>query len=90
MKKYLTKNNFLEYKFWFEPFFDYLNDKKENEDMYKGMRNIKEFLFDIWKIDNNSNYIDFKKFIEVLKVNKYVTDFADFNDIRYYDIIFYK
>ena len=88
LNKYLQKNDFLEYKFWFETFFEYLNEKNENESANKVIPNIKEFLFDIWKNDDNSTYFDFKKFIEVLKINKYVTDYVDFNDVRYYDIIF--
>ena len=90
MNKYLNKKDFIEYKFWFESFFEYLNHKNENEneDINKGYLNIKEFLFDIWKNDENSTYFDFKKFLDVLKINKYVTDYVDFNDVRYYDIIF--
>ena len=88
MNKYLKKNDFLEYKFWFETFFEYLNEKNEKGDEIKGMQNIKEFLFDIWKNDDNSTDFDFKKFLDILKVNKYVTDCVDFKDIRYYDIIF--
>ena len=88
MNKYLNKNDFLEYKFWFESFFEYLNDKNEDENKNKGGKDIKEFLFDVWKNDDNSSYFDFKKFLEVLKINKYVTDYVDFNEVRYYDIIF--
>ena len=88
MNNYLSKKDFIEYKFWFESFFDYLNDKSEKEDKNKGSNKIKEFLFDIWKNDENSNFFDFKKFLDVLKVNKYVTDYADLNEVRYYDIIF--
>ena len=86
--KYLTKKDFIEYKFWFETFFDYLDGKNENEDKIKGASIIKEFLFDIWKNDDNSSYFDFKKFLESLKVNKYITDYADLNGIKYYDILF--
>ena len=88
MNKYLNKIDFLEYKFWFESFFEYLNDKNEDENKNKGSKDIKEFLFDVWKNDDNSSYFDFKKFLEVLKINKYVTDYVDFNEVRYYDIIF--
>ena len=90
MNKYLHKKDFIEYKFWFESFFEYLNHKNENdnEDINKGNLNIKEFLFDMWKNDDNSTYFDFKKFLDVLNINKYVTDYVDFNDVRYYDIIF--
>ena len=90
MNKYLNKKDFMEYKFWFEIFFEYLNHKNDNdnEDISKKNQNIKEFLFDIWKNDDKSTYFDFKKFLDVLKINKYVTDYVDFNDVRYYDIIF--
>ena len=91
MDKYLTKKDFMEYIFWFEPFFEYVNDKsKINDD--KNINNsklIKEFLFDIWKNDDNSTYFDFKKFLEVLRSNRYVTDLTN-NEVRYYDIIFDK
>ena len=91
MDKYLTKKDFMEYIFWFEPFFEYVNDtSKINDD--KNINNsklIKEFLFDIWKNDDNSTYFDFKKFLEVLRSNRYVTDLTN-NEVRYYDIIFDK
>ena len=87
MDKYLSKKDFMEYKFWFEPFFDYINEKSENKDI-NNSQNIKGFLFDIWKNDDNSFYFNFKKFLEVLKTNKYVTNYVDFNDVRYYDILF--
>ena len=88
LDKYLTKKDFIEYKFWFETFFDYLDGKNENEDKIKGASIIKEFLFDVWKNDDNSSYFDFKKFLEALKVNKYITDYADMNGIKYYDSLF--
>ena len=90
MNKYLIKKDFVEYKFWFESFFEYLNDKQENEDKNNGSKIIKEFLFDIWKSDDNSTYFDFKQFLDALKVNKYITDYVDFNEVKYYDIIFEK
>ena len=90
MSKYLNKKDFMEYKFWFESFFEYLNDKQENEDKNNGSKIIKEFLFDIWKSDDNSTYFDFKQFLDASKVNKYITDYVDFNGVKYYDIIFEK
>ena len=92
MNKYLNKNDFFQYEFWFESFFEYLNDNSEDisEDIRdnKAGQDLKEFLFDIWKNDDNSPYFDFKKFLDVLKINKYVTDYVDFSEVRYYDIIF--
>ena len=86
MGKYLTKTDFLEYKFWFEPFFDFYIIEETDENKETNM--LKEFLFDLWKNDENSTYFNFEKFFTTLKVNKYVTDFTDFNEVRYYDIIF--
>ena len=60
-------------------------DEKEG---VPGGKMIKEFLFDLWKNDENSSYFNFDKFFNSLKVNKYVTDFTDFNEVRYYDIVF--
>ena len=86
MGKYLNKKDFFEYKFWFESFFDfYLIDENDEN---KGLKLLKEFLFDLWKNDENSIYFNFDKFFTSLKVNKYVTDFSDYNDVRYYDIVF--
>ena len=87
--KYLNKKDFLEYKFWFESFFEYYNhDKIDNDEGIIGNKIIKEFLFDLWKNDENSTFFNFQKFLNVMKINKYVTDLIDFNDIKYYDIIF--
>jgi len=91
MDKYLTKKDFMEYIFWFEPFFEYINDKskRDNDKSIINNKSIKEFLFDIWKNDDNSTYFDFKKFLDVLRSNRYVTDLTN-NEVRYYDIIFEK
>ena len=89
MEKYLTKNDFLEYQFWFEPFFDYYTyDKIDNSKNFTGNKIIKEFLFDLWKNDEHSNHFNFQKFFDVLKISRYITDFTDVNEIKYYDIIF--
>ena len=89
MEKYLTKKDFLEYHFWFEPFFEYyIYDKMDEKEGIPGGKIIKEFLFDLWKNDENSYYFDFTKFLDVMKINKYVTDLIDFNEVKYYDIIF--
>ena len=91
MEKYLTKKDFLEYHFWFEPFFEYyIYDKIDEKEGITGSKMIKEFLFDLWKNDENSTYFDFNIFFDVLRINKYVTDLMDFNEVKYYDIIFSK
>ena len=87
MNKYLTKSDFLEYHFWFESFFNYYTNNKIEEN--NGNNIIKEFLFDIWKNGENSSYFDFNKFLSILKISKYVTDFSDFNELKYYDVIFH-
>ena len=89
-EKYLTKKDFFDYKFWFESFFDfYITNKLEDEaNENSGITIIKEFLFDLWINNENSTYFNFRKFFDSLKVNKYITDFTDFNEVRYYDIIF--
>ena len=90
MEKYLTKKDFLECHFWFEPFFEYyIYDKIDEKEGITGSKMIKEFLFELWKNDENSTYFDFNKFFDVLRINKYVTDLIDFNEIKYYDIIFF-
>ena len=86
MGKYLNKKDFFEYKFWFESFFDFYLIEENDEN--KGIKLLKEFLFDLWKNDENSIYFNFDKFFSSLKVNKYITDFSDFNEVRYYDIVF--
>ena len=87
MNKYLYKKDFMEYIFWFEDFFEYYTSYKNGSEVH-GNIIIKEFLFNLWKIDENSEYFDFIKFFDALKINKYITENADFNQLRYYDIIF--
>ena len=53
------------------------------------MITIKEFLFELWKEESDKNNINMEKFIEILKMNNYITDFAEFSNKRYYDVIFY-
>jgi hypothetical protein len=89
--KYLDKKEFINYKFWFEKSFEYQNNsnykKKDEQNEYN--ISIKDFIFDLWK-DESGNYIDFKRFIEVLKIINYITDFTEYSYKRYYEVIFYE
>ena len=91
--KYVTKNEFMKYHFWFEKFFYYyknnninkIDDELKNNEKDVQM-NIKDLLFALWK-DENDN-IDLKKLLEVIKMSNYITDFVEYNGKRYFDIIF--
>ena len=101
--RYLSKSDFMEYHFWFEPDFEYQNedimfqqmleDNKDNnnlglEDQNKNKKmNVKEFLFNLWK-DEKGDKMDFQQFIGVLKMNKYITDLNALKEQNYYNIIF--
>ena len=91
-ENYLSKKDFFEYNFWFEKFFDYQKFKKPSDEsdlkfIEKDIEmNIKDFLFELWKDENNN--IDLKKMLEVLKMNNYITDFIEYNNKKYFDVIF--
>jgi len=101
--RYLSKSDFMEYHFWFEPDFEYQNEdimfqqmleeNKDNnnlglEDQNKNKKmNVKEFLFNLWK-DDKGEKMDFQQFISVLKINKYITDLNALKEQNYYNIIF--
>ena len=101
--RYLSKSDFMEYHFWFEPDFEYQNEdimfqqmleeNKDNnnlglEDQNKNKKmNVKEFLFNLWK-DEKGERMDFQQFIGVLKINKYITDLNALKEQNYYNIIF--
>ena len=103
LRRYLSLNDFMEYKFWFEDYFDRKNDNNkihnlasEKSDLnnesnekidYKEL-NIKYIIFEIWRDNEESSTFDFKSFLNVLEIKKYITDFIDTDDVRYYDIIF--
>ena len=48
---------------------------------------IKDLLFNIWKDDKGNNF-NYKKFINVLKVSKYISNLGGNKENNYYDIIF--
>ena len=98
--KYLSKQDFMEYHFWFEQELEYQNEeifpqeenhnisRKNNNDLSSNKKiNIKEFLFNLWK-DEKGEKMDFEQFIGVLKINKYITDLNGFNEENYYYVIF--
>jgi len=58
-------------------------EKKEEN---KGMT-IKDFLFEIWKDDKGDNF-NFKEFINVLKIKRYIKELEDYTGVKYFDIIF--
>ena len=96
--KYLSKKDFMEYNFWFEKDFEYQNhiikseeiipkkSKKNTKDIISKIT-LKEFLFNLWK-DESGNKMDFDKFINMLKINRYMTDINAFKEEKYYNIIF--
>ena len=91
--KYIRKNEFMKYHFWFEKFFYYYKNNNINEidDELKNNEkdvkmNIKDLLFALWNDGNDK--IDLKKLLEVLKMSNYITDFIEYNGKRYFDIIF--
>ena len=102
-EKYLSKKDFMEYNFWFEQDFEYQNEdiifkkmleeknispiKQNNTDLEPEKINIKEFLFNIWK-DDKGEKMNFQQFINVLKINKYITDLNGLNEENYYNLIF--
>ena len=83
----------MKYNFWFEKKFEYqnqqLNNINEGNDAKKNEKiNIKEFLFELWK-DENGNNFNLKKFLEVLKISNYITDFNEYNHKKYIDILLF-
>ena len=92
--KFLSKRDFMEYNFWFEKDLEYQNQIVKQEEMTSkksrkniNKMNIKEFLFNLWK-EENENKMDFSKFMNILKVNRYMTDLNAFKEENYYNIIF--
>ena len=92
--KFLSKRDFMKYNFWFEKDLEYQNQIIKQEEMTSkksrkniNKMNIKEFLFNLWKEDNE-NKMDFAKFMNILKVNRYMTDLNAFKEENYYNIIF--
>ena len=96
-ERLLSKKDFMEFEFWFEQELVYqkedviyqqmIDENKNEEDNKNNRMNIKEFLFNLWKDDNGEN-VDFKQFLNVLKISKYVTDLNEFDDEKYFDAIF--
>ena len=93
----LSKKDFMEFEFWFEQelvyqkedvIYQQIMDENKNEEENKNNKmNIKEFLFSLWKDDNGEN-LNFKQYLGVLKISKYITDLNEFEEEKYYDIIF--
>ena len=48
---------------------------------------IKDFLFNIWR-DEKGNNFNFKEFLNVLKVSRYVKQLEEISGVKYYDIVF--
>ena len=48
---------------------------------------IKDFLFNIWK-DEKGNNFNFKEFINVLKISRYVNELEEPSGVKYYDLVF--
>ena len=88
-EKYLEKKEFMNYHFWFEKNLEYQNKKtnEEKEDIRNEKIGIKDFLFELW--EDVSGNINIKNFIDILRVNNYITDLSEFHNKRYYDIIIF-
>ena len=96
-RKYLNKTDYMKYNFWFEKKFEYQNQQLNtiNEgngglkiDEKKEKINLKEFLFELWK-DENGNNFNLKKFLKVLKISNYITDFNEYSHKKYIDILLF-
>ena len=96
-RKYIDKIDYMKYSFWFEKKFEYQNlqlntidegNEKLNVDEKNEKINIKEFLFELWK-DESGNNFNLKKFLEVLKISNYITDFNEYSNKKYFDILFF-
>ena len=92
---FLTKEDFMEYNFWFEKYFEYqnnldsLNDEEYDWiiDEHKDKRmTIKDFLFELWK-DDTGNSINIKQILSILKIGNYITDISNNDNKKYYDVI---
>ena len=92
---FLTKEDFMEYNFWFEKYFEYQNnlDNLSDEeyewiiDEHKDKRmTIKDFLFELWK-DDTGNNVNIKQILSILKIGNYITDISNNNNKKYYDVI---
>ena len=86
-EKFLNKNDFMSYNFWFEKNFEYQKEKKEGYILENCGMEIKELLFNIWKDEKGVN-IDIKQLINVLKNTKYMTDVEYIKNKKYYEILF--
>ena len=61
---------------------DKLSKKEESK-----VSHIKDFLFYIWK-DEKGNNFNFKEFINVLKISRYVKELEEPSGVKYYDLVF--
>ena len=92
--KYVHKNEFMKYHFWFEKYFDYQRKNNVNNDIVKKYNEIdiqmtiKDLLLELWN-DGNDN-INLKQLLEILKMSNYITDFVEYNGIKYFDAIFFE
>ena len=48
---------------------------------------IKDFLFNIWK-DEKGNNFNFKDFMNVLKISRYIKELEEPSGVKYYDLVF--
>ena len=96
-KKYLDRNDYMKYNFWFEKKFEYQNQQlnitnEGNEGLKTEEKNekinIKKFLFELWKEENGNNF-NLKKFLKVLKISNYITDFDGYSHKKYFDILIF-
>jgi len=91
----LTKEDFMEYNFWFEKYFEYQNDLESlNDEEYEWIidehkdnkMSIKDFLFELWK-DDTGNNVNVKQILSILKIGNYITDISNNDNKKYYDVI---
>ena len=61
--------------------------KNNEEDNRNNLTTIKDFLFNIWK-DENGNNFNIKEFINTLIMTRYINTNGEYNEFKYYDIIF--
>ena len=91
----LTKEDFMEYNFWFEKYFEYQNNLENlNDEEYEWIidehkdnkMSIKDFLFELWK-DDTGNNVNVKQILSILKIGNYITDISNNDNKKYYDVI---
>ena len=87
--RYVTKNEYMKYNFWFEKCFEFQKEKNLkdiNSEEKEEIMTIKYFVFELWN-DGNGN-LALKTLLKVLRMSNYITDFVEYNCKKYFDVVF--